>query len=292
LDRAKAQPGVTYSQGSHIVLPRRLLGERDALLVPRTEDHRVIFATPWLGHLLVGTTDVAVQNPAADPVPTRDEVRYLLEHINRYLAHGTGDHDISAAFAGIRPLVTQRSASTARLSREHHVEIADSGLVSITGGKWTTYRKMAEDTLEAAITAGQLKKRRCVTRELRLHGSGEDGSGVNDTLFGYGSDAGIVRELAAADPTLTERVHARLPYSWAEVLHAVRHEMARTAEDVLARRTRAFFLDAEASVQIAGMVAAFLARELGRAPEWQSRQVESFNERVQRAMAGTREASS
>jgi glycerol-3-phosphate dehydrogenase len=292
LDRAKAKPGVTYSQGSHIVLPRTLLGERDALLVPRTEDHRVIFATPWLGHLLVGTTDIAVQNPAADPVPTRDDVRYLLEHINRYLAHGAGDHDISAAFAGIRPLVTQRSASTARLSREHHVEIAASGLVSITGGKWTTYRKMAEDTLEAAISVGQLKKRRCVTRELRLHGFGEDGSVENDPLEGYGCNASIVRELALEDPTLAAPVHARLTYLWVEVLHAVRHEMARTVEDVLARRTRAFFLDAEASVQIAGKVAAFLARELGRAPEWQSRQVESFSEKVQKAMAGCREASS
>jgi glycerol-3-phosphate dehydrogenase len=292
LDRAKARPGVTYSQGSHIVLPCTLLGERDALLVPRTEDHRVIFATPWLGHLLVGTTDVAVQNPAADPVPTREEVRYLLEHINRYLARGARDSDISAAFAGIRPLVTQRSASTARLSREHHVDIADSGLVSITGGKWTTYRKMAEDTLNATITAGQLRKRRCVTGELRLHGSGEDGSGVNDTLLGYGSDGRIVRELAAADPTLAEPLHARLPYLWAEVLHAVRHEMARTVEDVLARRTRAFFLDAAASLQIAGKAAAFLARELGRAPDWQSRQVESFNEKVQRAMAGCRGGSS
>ena len=284
LDRAKAEPGVTYSQGSHIVLPRTLLGERDALLVPRTEDHRVIFATPWLGHLLVGTTDIAVQDPMADPVPTREEVRYLLEHINRYLARGAGDKDISAAFAGIRPLVTQRSASTARLSREHHVETAESGLVSITGGKWTTYRKMAEDTLNAAIAAGQLQRRRCVTRELALHGAGDDVVQASDALEAYGTDAKAVRALVESDPSLAAPIHNLLAYSCAQVAYAVRHEMARTVDDVLARRTRALFLDTNASLQAAARVAVILARELGRSPEWQTTQLESLREKGERTM--------
>jgi glycerol-3-phosphate dehydrogenase len=284
LDRAKATSGVTFSQGSHIVLPLKLLGEGDALLVPRTEDHRVIFATPWLGHLLVGTTDIEVHDPEADPTPTRAEVQYLLEHINRYLVIAASERDISAAFAGIRPLVTQRSATTAALSREHHVEISASGLVSITGGKWTTYRKMAEDTLNAAIAAGQLQRRRCLTRELALHGAGDDAPRAGDVLETYGTDAKEVRALMKADPSLAAPIHSALAYSWAEVVYAARHEMARTVEDVLARRTRALFLNANASLQAATGAAEILARELGRSPEWETKQVEALQEREERTM--------
>lgn len=201
------------------------------MLVPRTADERVVFAIPWHGRLLVGTTDVPATEPVADPQPTDAEIAFLLETIGRY-SHVTIDAaQIGAAFAGLRPLVARHpSSSTARVSREHFVDVARSGLVTIAGGKWTTYRKMAQDTVDAAIDSADLPRAPCVTARLALHDATSE-----------------VEALANAQPALARPLHPDFPYTLADAVNGFRNEMARRVDDVLFRRTRLGFLDRRAT---------------------------------------------
>jgi glycerol-3-phosphate dehydrogenase len=277
LDDPHARKLLALSRGTHVVFAQAVFGGHDALLVPRTDDGRVLFAIPWHDHVVVGTTDVPAESAELDPAPSRDEVDYILHHFNRYLEHPIQRGAALAAYAGLRPLVSGDAASTAKLSREHFIDIAKSGIVTITGGKWTTYRKMAEDAVDTAIEAASLSPAPSVTADLALHGStGAAPPRRGDAYAGYGTDETALRSLEAEDASLATPLHPRLPYTRAEVVFAAREEMARTVDDVLSRRTRALFVDVDAAREAAGVVAGLMARELGRPPEWESAQVAAF----------------
>jgi len=258
-----ATPMIAPSQGIHLVFDSAFLAGESAIMVPHTSDGRVLFAIPWHGHTLVGTTDTPIPAATLEPVAQEEEIDFILASAGQYLAKAPTRKDVLSVFAGVRPLVRAANvASTAVLSRDHVVHIDRSGLVSVMGGKWTTYRHMAEDCVDQAATLAQLPERACVTQDLRIHGfhtaAGEFGS-----LSVYGTDAVAIRKLIATDATLADTLHPALPYVKAQVVWAVRHEMARTVEDVLARRTRALFLNARAALEMASTVADLMAPELG-----------------------------
>ena len=273
-----AQPMIAPSQGIHLVLDGSFLAGESAIMVPHTSDGRIMFAIPWHGHTLVGTTDTPVQEPALEPVAQEQEVAFVLQTASLYLAKKPGRSDVTSVFAGIRPLVRAGDPNnTAALSRDHTIRIENSGMITICGGKWTTYRHMAEDCVNHAATLGRLADRPSVTDHLNIHGFHPNASRFG-RLAVYGSDAPAVEELMEADPLLSEPLHSALPYVGAEVVWAVRHEMARTVEDVLARRTRALFLKARAAIEMAPQVAALMARELGRDAIWEADQVAAFKQ--------------
>jgi glycerol-3-phosphate dehydrogenase len=257
-----APPMIAPSQGVHLVFKSEFLQSDCAIMVPRTSDGRVLFGIPWHGHVLVGTTDTPITAATLEPVAMEAEIEFLLSTAGQYLAKAPKREDVLSVFAGVRPLVRATgAASTAALSRDHVIHIDRSGLVTICGGKWTTYRHMAEDCVDQAATLAQLPERPCVTRTLKIHGF-RDAEKQPDALAVYGSDAAAIRQLIEADPRLGGKLHAELPYLKAQVIWAVRQEMARTLEDVLARRTRALFLNAKAAVEMAPTVADLMAAEL------------------------------
>jgi len=270
-----APPIVAASQGSHVVLNRSFLPGDSALLVPETPDGRVLFAIPWHGHTLVGTTDVEVSTVPVEPRPTAHEIDFILETAGRYLARKPERSDILSNFAGIRPLVKAGGGSTAALARDRTIRIDVPGLITITGGKWTTYRRMAEHCVSRATALAGLPRRQCRTRDLPVHGHDRDAGRFGD-LAVYGSDAPAIRALIETDAGLGERPHPALPYIAAEVIWSVREEFARSVADVLARRQRALFLNAAAAVEMAPRVATLVARELGRDAAWTAAQVKAF----------------
>lgn len=278
LDEPDAEDLVSPSQGVHIVLPGRFLNSQTAIMVPQTADGRVLFAIPWYDKLVVGTTDTAVERPSAEPRPLEEELEFILTHAQEYLAEPPTRADVLSCFAGLRPLVSAgKGKKTAALSRDHTIHTSPTGLITITGGKWTTYRKMAEDVIDEAASLGGLPERPCQTQDLRLHGWVEgDDEDIIDFRSVYGADLPHLDALAAQDPALATPIHPRLPYRGAEVVWAARAEMARTVEDCLARRTRALLLDARAALEAAPLVATLMARELGRDEAWERAQVEAF----------------
>jgi len=277
IDDPNAPKLLTHSRGTHIVVRREALGTSTyAVLVPKTSDGRVIFATPWHDSVVIGTTDIKTGYAELDPRPTAAEVAYILQTINPYLATPLGASDVRATFAGLRPLVNRSATTTAGLSREHLIDVAPSGLVTVTGGKWTTYRKMAEDVIDVAVKEAGLPPAPSATAHLALHGAAPDLPPRGDPLRVYGSDGAALNALTAERPELGARLDARLPYVAAQVVYAAQHEMALTVEDVLARRTRALFLDVEAARASAPLVAKLLASELGRDGAWESEQLRAF----------------
>jgi glycerol-3-phosphate dehydrogenase len=280
--RRAAEPAVTPlimpSQGIHLVFGPEFLQGESAIMVPHTSDGRVLFAIPWHGHTLVGTTDTPVSAPPLEPVATEQEVEFILSTARQYLVKAPTRADVLSVFAGIRPLVRAPGAvNTAALARDHVIHIDSSGLMTICGGKWTTYRHMAEDCVDQAATLAQLPEKLCVTRHLSIHGF--HGSAKNfGPLAVYGSDAVEIRKLVTRDARLGEPLHPALPNIKAEVVWAARYEMARTVEDVLARRTRALFLNARAAMEMAPAVADLMASELGWDETAKARQLSAFRE--------------
>lgn len=275
LDDPDAQPMIAPSQGVHLVLDRSFLPGDSAIMVPRTSDGRVMFAIPWHDHALLGTTDTPIKDVTLEPAPMEQEINFILETAAQYLHKPPTRQDVLSVFAGIRPLVKASSASTAALSRDHTIHVSQSGLLTIAGGKWTTYRKMAEDCVDHAATLGKLDERDCVTRTLKIHGWHEDAGPFGELRY-YGSDALRIRELIEGDQSLARQLHPEFPIVAAQVIWAVRHEMARTVDDVLARRTRVLLLHARAATEIAPEVARLMAAELGHDDAWQRRQVNEF----------------
>jgi glycerol-3-phosphate dehydrogenase len=276
LDDPGAESMIAASQGVHIVLDRSFLPGDAAIMVPHTRDGRVMFAIPWHDHVVVGTTDTPISTLSLEPQPLPGEIDFILETASGYLARRPARADILSVFAGIRPLVKAGgAANTAALSRDHTITISKSGLLSIVGGKWTTYRKMAEDCVDHAIVLARLDDRPCATRSLAIHGSQRpaDSSGP---LADYGSDAALIEELMGVLRDLAARLDPALPINGAQVVWAVRHEMARTLDDVLARRTRALYLNARAAIAMAPAVARLMARELHRDETWQRQQLDEF----------------
>lgn len=275
MDGEKKGQLLSVSQGSHFVLPHSWLPGGKAMMIPKTADGRVLFAIPWHGRTVVGTTDEGVDRESVEPRAMASEKKFLLEHITKYFGRRPGNDDILSMWSGLRPLVKHGGGTTSKLSRDHTVLVSDSGLVTVTGGKWTTYRRMGEDAINRAAEVGGLPKVASRTLDLRLHGW-SDAKDVPDSEKVYGSDVGAVRALSDSDPALDALLHPRLPYRMREVVWAARNEMARTVEDVLARRTRALFLDARAAMEAAPAAADVLARELGRDEAWKARDLESF----------------
>jgi glycerol-3-phosphate dehydrogenase len=277
LDEPKAKDMLSVSQGAHLVLDRSFLPGTTALMVPKTEDGRVLFAIPWHQHVVIGTTDIPTPNIALDPRPMEEEIEFLLHHARLYLAKPASRNDVLSAFAGQRPLVnTGHGDKTSKISRDHTVITSKSDLVTITGGKWTTYRRMGQDALDHLAEVGKLPPKASATESLRLHGYLENAGDAPNRV--YGSDLAKIDQLAERDPQLALLLHKRLPYRAAEVVWAARFEMARTVEDVLARRTRALFLDARAAIDAAPETARLLARELGRDAAWEQDQVRQFTQ--------------
>lgn len=235
---ASARPVITFARGSHIVLDRKFLPSDAAVMIPKTSDGRVLFCIPWLNHVLVGTTDVPCETTELGQIATDEEIEFLLKTVGVYLTKRPTRDDILSVFAGVRPLVSRSNTkNTASLSRSHELFVDKYGLVTITGGKWTTYRRMAEEAVNKAIKIGNLPFVKCLTETLRI----------------------------TPPPTnLGDRMHPELPYTRDDVIRAVRDEMAQTVEDVLARRTRALFLNANAARELAPMIAEVVRIELGK----------------------------
>jgi glycerol-3-phosphate dehydrogenase len=227
---------------------------------------------------LVGTTDTPIDEPAYEPLPLEEEIEFVLDTAREYLSRPPTRADVLSIYAGIRPLVSAPGGGegkTSALSRGHTIHIDNSGLMSVVGGKWTTYRHMAEDCVDHAITLGALPDSPCVTAELRIHGYHANPQELG-SLGVYGSDAAGIRKMAREQASLAEVLHPELPYIGAEIRWAVRHEMSRTLDDALARRTRALLLNARAAIAIAPRVAGIMAAELGRDERWVADQVASF----------------
>lgn len=276
MDNPKASKIIAPSQGVHIVLDKEFLPGNSAVMVPHTADGRVLFAVPWHSKVVVGTTDTPVNEPALEPAAYEDEVDFILEHAAKYLTKDPARDDVLSVFAGLRPLVkAEDSSSTAALSRDHSVLISSTGLLTITGGKWTTYRKMAQDVVDQAVLLAGLQKQECKTQDKRIHGWLKNIE-PDDVYSMYGSDAIALKKLVRDDKSLGARLHENLPFTKAEVVWAAREEMARTVEDVLARRTRALFLDAKASQAMAPETARLLAGELGKNRQWKQDQIAAF----------------
>lgn len=278
---ADDHPKVVLSQGSHLVVDASFLPGSTALMIPETDDGRVLFAIPWHGKVLLGTTDLSVKSVTREPRPLPAEIEYLLEHAGRYLRRCPTESDIRSRFAGLRPLVGARSGSnaTAKLSREHEIFTSSSGLITVIGGKWTTYRHMGEELIDKAEVVAGLPRKQSHTASLKLHGCPTDANApVTHSSNFYGSDATAIESLIYENPELAAVLHPRLPYRAAEVIWAASHEMARTIEDVLARRTRALFLDARAAMESAVVVGELLQRELQQTADWKVDQLQRFSE--------------
>lgn len=274
LDPAKTDLSLAISQGSHIVVPREFLPGKAALMIPKTDDGRVLFAIPWHEHVIIGTTDEAVPKTEREPRATPAERHFLMQHVARYLDRKVTAADILSVWAGLRPLVRKGNAATSKLSRDHHIVRSSSGLITITGGKWTTYRKMGEDAISAAAHAAQLRAKPSDTLNLKLHGWTEQIPTGHESV--YGSDLPQLQAISEGDPGLNSLLHPALPYRKREVVWAARREHARTTEDVLARRTRALFLNASAAIESAPEVSRLLAREHGRDEQRRARDLENF----------------
>ena len=277
LAEADAPGLMVASQGIHLVFERSFLHGDTAIMVPHTSDGRVLFAIPWHGHTLVGTTDTPIDEPSYNPLPFDEEIEFILDTAAQYLSRPPQRSDILSVYAGIRPLVKAGGATgkTSTLSRDHTIHVDQSGLLTIVGGKWTTYRHMAEDCVNHAILLGKLADEPCKTEHLKIHGYRESPDGLQ-SLRVYGSDADAIRALAAGHPDLEKQLHPALPYIAAEVVWAVRHEMARTLDDILSRRTRALFLNARAAIEMAPQAARLMAAELGTDDGWITRQIAGF----------------
>lgn len=286
MDDAKAQRLVAPSQGIHLVLDGSFLRGGTAVMVPHTSDGRVLFAIPWHEHTVVGTTDTPIDAPSYEPLPYEQEIEFVLETAGKYLSRKPTREDVLSVYVGIRPLVKAAGSDTSKtsaLSRDHTIHIDHSGLLTIVGGKWTTYRHMAEDTVNHAITLGDLEDRPCVTRDLHIHGY-KVGVDPHGDLWVYGSEAENIKALAGQSEEWARTLDPALPQIAAEVVWAAREEMARTVEDVLARRTRALFLNARAAVAMAPAAARLLAKELGKDEAWAAAQVVTFKELAKQYM--------
>lgn len=273
-----AKPLIAPSQGIHLTFDRSFLPTENAIMIPHTSDGRVLFAIPWHEHTVVGTTDTPIEKATLEPYALEQEIEFVLETAGEYLAKKPTREDVLSVFTGIRPLVKgDDGKNTAALSRDHTIEISDSKLITITGGKWTTYRRMAEDCINQTAELAKLPAKKCRTKKLKIHGYAENVQNVDDLGF-YGSDAPQIKELIKENKDFGEKLHQDLSYFVAEIIWAVRNEMARTIDDILARRVRALFLNAKAAVEIAPRVAEIMARELEKDNFWQETQIAEFNQ--------------
>ncbi len=278
MDNVHQKDLVTYSQGIHLVFDKSFLSSEEAIMIPRTKDGRVLFIIPWHEVALVGTTDTPVKNHSPEPKALEKEIEFILSTAAGYLSHPPARDDVLSVFAGLRPLAApdKETSSTKEISRNHKIIVADSGLITIIGGKWTTFRKMAEDTVNKAIAISGLPFVKCATENLPIHGYQNSIILNNDVLLIYGSDETKIRDLISKNPELAEPLFPQNQFLKAQVVWAVREEMARTVEDVLARRLRVLFLDAKLAIDMAPAVAETMAGELDKDIDWKKKQLHEF----------------
>ena len=277
MDNPEKLPVVRPSQGVHLVLDRSFLDSDSAVMIPKTSDGRVLFAVPWHGKVVVGTTDTVMEHPMLEPVALEKEIKFILDTAGQYLNRQPQSSDVLSVFAGLRPLAAPRndSTKTKEISRSHKLMREKSGLITIVGGKWTTYRKMAEDTVNLALRHSKLENHPCVTESYLIHGAVQPRD-LSDPLRYYGTDADDIRDLIASDPKMAEKFHPDYHYTVGEVTWIIRNEMPQKVEDVLARRLRILFLDARAAMAMAPQVASIMAAELHKDQSWIDDQTERF----------------
>ncbi|MCR4764730.1 MAG: glycerol-3-phosphate dehydrogenase/oxidase [Bacteroidaceae bacterium] len=278
LDAAGHKPMVKPSQGVHLVLDMKFLQGQDALMVPKTSDGRVLFAVPWHNRVVVGTTDVLRDYPESEPRALEEEINFILQTAGLYMVPAPTRDDIIGVFAGQRPLAAPKKEgkSAKEISRSHKIIVSDNDLITITGGKWTSYRLMAEDTIDKAIAMQKVPKRKCVTKRLKIHGWHENPDLTNHCYI-YGSDEPALHELEKEKAQYAERISPKYDFTFGEVIWAVRHEMARTLDDVLARRVRLLYIDAGEALRVAPAVAQVMASEMHLSDAWVSEQVAAFS---------------
>lgn len=276
LDDPDAPAMVMPSQGVHLVVEENFFPGTDALMIPKTKDGRVLFALPWHGKVVIGTTDTPLNIINEEPVALEEEIEFILMHFNEYAISRITRKDVLSVFAGLRPLVkTSNQTSTSLASRDHTIIVSKSNLITITGGKWTTYRKMAKDAVNNAAFVAKLPIVKCNTRKLKLHGY-TNSLKYGDKFSAYGSDAELIQAMINDHPELAKPIHPRYDYSQAELVFSVRNEMAMTVEDILARRSRLLFVDAQAAIESAPFVAHVMASLLNEDQQWEEEQVSSF----------------
>lgn len=277
MDKPEDKPLVRPSQGVHVVIEQSFMPSDKALMIPKTSDGRVLFVVPWHDKLVVGTTDTPINSYSLEPVALEAEIDFILNTAARYLAKAPTRKDILSVFAGLRPLAAPQndSSKTKEISRSHKLIISSSGMITVIGGKWTTYRKMGEDAVDKATQIGGLEPEISKTKALAIHGSTKEPD-WNDHLYFYGSDRSAVLALANENPEWGKKLHPKFEYLQAEIIWAVRNEMARTIEDVLARRIRLLFLDARAAMEAAPVAALLMAVELDKNENWQKDQIAAF----------------
>ncbi|MDX9882818.1 MAG: glycerol-3-phosphate dehydrogenase/oxidase [Prolixibacteraceae bacterium] len=278
MDAPEARKKVRPSQGVHLVVDSKFLGGNSALMIPKTKDGRVLFGVPWHGKVVLGTTDTPLNEAELEPRALEEEVNFILDQAGQYLDLKPGRADVLSVFAGLRPLAAPSNDDTKKtkeISRNHKIYKSDSGLLTITGGKWTTYREMGEEAVNLAIQMGNLPEKKCVTKEMKVHGyaAKTDDSNWN---YVYGSDAEKIEALKKEDKENAALLNPKYTFTVAHVIWAVREEMAQTLEDVLSRRVRALFLDARAAVEMAPKVASVMAKEMNQTDEWAEQQVKDF----------------
>lgn len=277
MDRPDAPHMVRPSQGVHITLDHSFLPGDNALMIPETDDGRVLFAVPWHEKLIVGTTDTLRDHPELEPHALEQEIEFILNTAGKYLVKKPTRKDVLAVFAGLRPLAapSKDGAKTKEISRSHKIIVSESGLITITGGKWTTFRRMAQDTVDKAIENGSLPAKACKTEHLPIHGY-VPLSDERDPLRFYGADMTAINKLVADDHSLGELLVPNFPYNKAMVLWAIRSEYARRVEDVLGRRLRLLFLDVNAAIAAAPVVAQMLAGEFNKDAAWIQAELNDF----------------
>lgn len=277
MDKPEAKQLVRPSQGVHLVFDKSFLPGDDAIMIPKTDDGRVLFLVPWHNRVIVGTTDTPIDEHSLEPVALEQEIDFILKTAGRYLTKQPTRQDALAVFAGLRPLAapTDNSNKTKEISRSHKIIVSDSKLLTLTGGKWTTFRRMGQDTVDKAIKIGCLPKKESTSATTKIYSAVPTADRSNH-MYIYGSDQEAINALAEENPIWNEKLVEPLEFKKAEVVWAVRNELARTVEDVLSRRVRLLFLDARAAIDAAPEVARILAEELGKDENWQKKQIESF----------------
>jgi glycerol-3-phosphate dehydrogenase len=276
MDEPDYKSNLRPSQGVHLVLAKEFLKGNSAIMIPKTDDDRVLFAVPWHQRVIVGTTDTPIEHPELEPKALEEEIEFILNTAGRYLTRAPKRADVLSVFAGLRPLVSSGEAEdTKDVSRNHQITVSLSGLVTVGGGKWTTYRKMGEDTVDKVALVAGLEERPCITKNMPIHGYSQNVH-AKGHLQVYGSDRAGILQMMEDNPSLKNKLHPDLEFLEVEVVWAVKEEMARTVEDVLARRIRALFLDARASLEMAPRVAELMALELGKDEEWMDWQLAEY----------------
>ncbi len=284
MDAPEVRKKVRPSQGVHLVVDSKFLGGESALMIPKTKDGRVLFGVPWHGKVVLGTTDSPLDHAELEPKALDEEVDFILDQAGQYLDLKPNRADVLSVFAGLRPLAAPNKNDTKKtkeISRNHKIYKSKSGLLTITGGKWTTYREMAEEAVDQSLEIGGLTNKSCITKDLKIHGYIEN-TDMNKWDYVYGSDVIKIDLLKKENSEYAELLYEKFTFTVAHVIWAVREEMAQSIEDVLARRVRLLFLDARAAIKIAPKVASIMAKELSKDKDWENNQILEFTELAKR----------